>query len=54
MNERLQTEITDEDGVGSMRDSIRVEVTADLAYEGEFNEIRDAVHEILDGEVGDA
>jgi len=48
MNERLQTEIKDEEGVRTFKDTIRVEISADLAYEDEYNEIRNAIHEILD------
>ena len=44
-DERLRTEIEEKDV--AMRRRVRVEVTADPEYEDKFNEIRDAVREIL-------
>ena len=48
-DEKLHTAITADNGFrGTAKRTIRVEVTADVTFEGEFTEIREAVHDVLD------
>ena len=48
MNEKLETEIREDNGMhGTFNERIVVEITADSGYEDEFDEIREAVREVL-------